>query len=253
MNSVSMPTDPVPPRVDMTVPPVALPKPAASVAPEPVGRVVVITKDGGEGPNFPLVERVDIGRAEGEVRFPEDGFLSIRHVRFTARGGKAYLRDLETPNGVYLRVKPNAEIAINNGGFILIGQQVLKLEPIFAEGTTAASEGDALLFGTPAQPRYARLAQRSVEGTTVDVFHLRKAETVLGRESGDIVFSDDPFLSRRHASIRADVANKRFFLKDLGSSNGTFYRVNEGEIEVHHGDQFRIGQQLLRIELLGRK
>ena len=50
-------------------------------------------------------------------------------------------------------------------------------------------------------PRYARIGQRSVEGVTRDVFHVQKAETVLGRESGDIVFTDDPFLSRRHAAI----------------------------------------------------
>lgn len=250
-----MATDPVPAQVEMNAPPMTVPRAAAVPAPEaePKGRVVVITKDGGEGPNFPLIERVDIGRVEGEVRFPEDGFLSPRHVRITSRDGKVFLRDLGTPNGVFLRVKQNAEVLIGAGGLILIGQQVLKLEPIFSEGGSPATEGDALLFGTPSYPKHARLAQRSVDGTTLDTYHIRKPETVLGRESGDIVFSDDPFLSRRHAMLRLEVGQKRFFLKDLGSSNGTFYRIGEADVEVTHGDQFRIGQQLLRIELLGRK
>jgi pSer/pThr/pTyr-binding forkhead associated (FHA) protein len=53
--------------------------------------------------------------------------------------------------------------------------------------------------------------------------------------------------------IRTYTAEKRFGLRDLGSSNGTFYRIDNGEIEVSHGDQFRIGQQLLRIEIAGRR
>jgi pSer/pThr/pTyr-binding forkhead associated (FHA) protein len=73
---------------------------------------------------------------------------------------------------------------------------------------------------------------------------------VLGRESGDIVFPDDPFLSRRHASIRtsAEPAPRRFTLSDLGSSNGTFLRIR-GEVALQHGDEIRVGQQLLRVDL----
>ena len=97
------------------------------------------------------------------------------------------------------------------------------------EGFGPASEHGTLLFGTPAAPRYARLCQRTVEGVTRDVFHVRKAETVLGRESGDIVFTDDPFLSRRHARRARRPRAKRQLLRsaDLGSSNGTFVQVRE--------------------------
>jgi pSer/pThr/pTyr-binding forkhead associated (FHA) protein len=97
-----------------------------------------------------------------------------------------------------------------------------------------------------------------VEGVSRDVFYIRKAETVLGRESGDIVFTEDPFLSRRHAAIRVEPAHagpsqarepaKRFLLTDLGSSNGTFVQLR-GEVPLQSGDQFRIGQQLFRIDI----
>jgi pSer/pThr/pTyr-binding forkhead associated (FHA) protein len=76
-------------------------------------------------------------------------------------------------------------------------------------------------------------------------------ETVLGRESGDIVFTEDPFLSRRHAAIKYDQAQKRFTLADLGSSNGTFLQIRE-EVHLKDGDCFRIGQQLFRIDLDAR-
>ena len=80
------------------------------------------------------------------------------------------------------------------------------------------------------------------------MFHIQKSETVLGRESGDIVFTDGPFLSRRHAAIKFDSAARRFLLTDLGSSNGTFIKIR-GEVTIRSGDQFRIGQQLFRVDL----
>ena len=102
------------------------------------------------------------------------------------------------------------------------------------------------------------------------MYYIRKVETVLGRESGDVVFTDDPFLSRRHAAFlvlpasgsasveRAersrdrDAERKRatVHLVDLGSSNGTFLGLR-GETEVRNGDLVRMGQQLFRIDIEG--
>jgi hypothetical protein len=162
-------TDPAPAH---TAPPlvakaVVAPAAAAVVPAETAvfARVIVVTKDGGEGAQFPITERVDMGRTEGEVRFPDDGYLSTRHVRLTVRQQKLYLRDLGTPNGVYLRVKTNEEVPIAGNGLVLIGQQVLRVEPLFVETLAAVVEGDAQLFGTPSVPKFGRLCQRSVEGT----------------------------------------------------------------------------------------
>jgi pSer/pThr/pTyr-binding forkhead associated (FHA) protein len=120
------------------------------------------------------------------------------------------------------------------------------------EGFGAAAEHGTLLFGTPAAPRYARLTQRTVEGVVRDVFYIRKTETVIGRESGDIVFTDDAFLSRRHAALRllgpqGTGGVRRFAIADLGSSNGTFLQVRD-EVRLRQGDHFRIGQQLFRFD-----
>ena len=133
---------------------------------------------------------------------------------------------------------------------LLVGQQVLRFEVVndAEEGLGPASQHGTLLFGSPATPRYARLCQRTVEGVIRDVFYIRKAETVLGRESGDVVFAEDPFLSRRHATVRVEKDPRRFLLTDLGSSNGTFVQVR-GEIPLESGDQFRIGQQLFRVDI----
>jgi hypothetical protein len=150
--------------------------------------------------------------------------------------------------------QPSAEQLLADQDLFLVGQQVLRFEVVknAEEGFGVASENGTLLFGTPAAPRYARLSQRTVEGVSRDVFHVRKAETVIGREQGDIVFNDDPFLSRRHCAVRvqgsgAGPSARTFTLADLGSSNGTFLQVRE-EVRLRHGDHFRIGQQLFRFD-----
>jgi len=245
-------------------------------------RLVVIAQGGGEGPSHALGDSADIGRSEGSILVADDRYVSPRHARITARGGAYYLRDLASTNGIFFRIpfgdalpeggprpQPNqaypqpsqTETAsmhpIVDQDLFLVGQQVLKFEVVknAEEGFGVASEGGTLVFGTPSAPRYARLSQRTVEGVSRDVFHVQRLETIIGREVGDIVFTDDPFLSRRHAAIQVLGVTpgtrgqpRRFSLVDLGSSNGTFVQLRD-EIRLRAGDQFRIGQQLFRFDL----
>jgi pSer/pThr/pTyr-binding forkhead associated (FHA) protein len=246
---------------------------AASATPARA-RLLLIARDGAEGPPFPLGETTDIGRTEGGVIIADDRYVSPRHARISSRAGSFTLRDLGSTNGVFMRIPfardfgvprslesasqpPDPEQPIVDQDLFLVGQQVLKFEVVkhAEEGFGVASENGTLLFGTPAAPRYGRLCQRTVEGVVRDIFHLQKPETVIGRESGDIVFTDDPFLSRRHAMLQVHGAApgardqaRRFTLTDLGSSNGTFLQVRE-EVRLRHGDHFRIGQQLFRFDL----
>jgi pSer/pThr/pTyr-binding forkhead associated (FHA) protein len=240
-------------------------------------RLVFIARDGGEGARYPLGETTDIGRTEGNIVIADDPYISPRHARIILRDGAFVLRDLESVNAIFMRIPfvrvgdPGAALPPVLGGegdegaqaqqeladqdLFLAGQQVLRFELVknAEEGFGTASEHGTLLFGTPAAPRYARLIQRTVEGVARDVFHIRKTETIIGRETGDIVFTDDPFLSRRHAALRAlgpaqgNVAPRRFAIADLGSSNGTFLQVR-GEVRLRQGDHFRIGQQLFRFD-----
>jgi hypothetical protein len=178
---------------------------------------------------------------------------------------------------VFLRLAPARDtsrstanevaVPLEDQDLILVGQQVLRFELVKETegGLGPAAEHGTLLFGSPASPRYARLTQRTVEGVARDVYYVRKVETVLGRESGDVVFTEDPFLSRRHAAIRITGRDGaalppgikpgggdalKFMLVDLGSSNGTFLRVR-GDVELVQGDHFRVGQQLFRVDIGG--
>ncbi|HEX8794907.1 MAG TPA: FHA domain-containing protein [Polyangiaceae bacterium] len=267
-------SSPPPPMQPVPIPPTAPGTPQAIAAAAlhggvvaSGGRLVLIARDGGEGPSYPLAETTDIGRVEGTIVIADDRYISPRHARLSRRGGAFHLRDLESTNGVFMRIpfQGVGQAEMPSGGeqlladqdLFLVGQQVLRFEVVkhAEEGFGVASENGTLLFGTPAAPRYARLSQRTVEGVVRDVFYVRKAETVLGREQGDIVFPDDPFLSRRHCMLRVQgappgspsAAPRRFTLSDLGSSNGTFLQVRE-EVRLRPGDHFRIGQQLFRFD-----
>ncbi len=211
-------------------------------------RLVAILKDGTDGRVYPLDRpSIDIGSREGDVLLADDPYLSSRHARLVEKGGSWALIDLDSVNGCYLRIRQPQDI--QSGDMILIGQQVMRFEvlgdPELPLGP--ASERGVLVFGTPEVPRIARLLQYTTEGVGRDVHYLYRDETVLGRENGDIVFTDDPFLSRRHAAISIDRASNRFVLKDLGSSNGTSLRFR-GEQMLTAGDQFRMGRHLFRFD-----
>ncbi len=284
-----------PPLLPVPAPPASVVRPSAGPPPPPSrhthvrtpARLVVIAKSGADGPSYRLADTLDIGRCEGDIKVGEDPYLSPRHVRVVWAGSKLILRDLASTNGVYLRIaasrdkdskSPRADlpanvqngpeevaVPLNDQDLILVGQQVLRFESVKSGdvGFGPATEHGTLLFGSPASPRYARLSQRTVEGVTRDVYYVRKVETVLGRESGDVVFTEDPFLSRRHAAIRVLGAGAgrlpssaapecAFELVDLASSNGTFLRIRR-DTELAHQDQFRVGQQLFRVDFDSRE
>jgi pSer/pThr/pTyr-binding forkhead associated (FHA) protein len=212
-------------------------------------RLVAILKDGSDGRLYPLNgDVVDLGRTEGDVVLADDPYLSPRHARLSRRvSGEWVLRDLDSVNGVFARIREPVDLA--DGDMLLIGQQVLRFETLSDVELPLgpASLCGVLAFGTPEVPRIARLVQYTTEGVGRDVHYLYRDETVIGRENGDIVFTDDPFLSRRHAVIAVDRSVRRFQLRDLGSSNGTAIRFR-GERALRDRDQFRVGRHLFRFE-----
>lgn len=211
-------------------------------------QVVVILRDGSEGGVYPVEgERTDIGSREGDIVLRDDPYLAPRHARIEQRGDTFVLLDLGSANGIYVRIRD--PLALNDGDMILIGQQVLRFETASeAERQLGpAMQHGVMVFGTPEAPRMARLTQYTTEGLGRDVYYLYRDETVMGREMADIVFSDDPFLSRRHAAVAMDQG--RFTLRDLGSSNGTSLRCRR-EQTLQQGDQFRVGRHLFRFDLI---
>lgn len=220
-------------------------------------RLVSISEDGSEGKSYPLARaQVDIGRSEGDIILSDDLYVSPRHARLiledgdTGHPGEArwILRDLNSTNHIYLRTRNT--YPLQDGDLLLLGLEVLQFQLVndSEKGLGHAIQHGTLLFGSPATPRRARLCQKTVEGIIRDVYHLYKDETVIGRETADIVFSADPFLSRRHAVLRRNASTGEFSIADLDSSNGTYVAVR-GDTALANGDFFRIGQHLFRLDL----
>jgi len=219
--------------------------------PEPKldARLVVIGQDGKPGRDYPIVDdQTDIGREEGNIVLPNDPYVGARHARLTRRNGRFFVRDLESVNGVYVRLR-SAE-RLQHGDLVLIGLEVLRFEVVSdaEKGLSPAVERGTQIFGSPSAARHMRLCQRTVEGVTRDVYYPTRDEAVVGREQGDIVFTNDPFMSRRHAAITRDPNTGTFSLRDLGSSNGTYLAIRS-ERELTPGDHVRIGQHLFRLDV----
>jgi hypothetical protein len=153
---------------------------------------------------------------------------------------------LDTLNGVFRKI--DAPVELVDGMVILAGREVLRYESVDADerSPTPLIRHGVALFGSPPREPWGRLSQLLPSGGIRDVRHLWDDEVVIGREDGDLVFSDDQFLSRRHVAFAWDGA--RGMLNDLGSSNGTFVRLT-GPTPIRNGDHLRMGDQLFRIEL----
>jgi DNA-binding winged helix-turn-helix (wHTH) protein len=78
---------------------------------------------------------------------------------------------------------------------------------------------------------------------------LRPGENLLGRVDDSVVWIDSPSVSRRHARITVDEGGAT--LEDLGSRNGTFLRGERlaGHAVLADGDEFRLGQVVIRLRI----
>ena len=225
---------------------------ASSLVPPPPSaklraRLVAVKRDGTDGAAYPFEKsQLDIGRTEGDLLF-DDPHLASRHARLIRQSHGFLLVPLEMRNGVYLRI--SGPTPVMTGDYLLVGKQVLLFEevPALERSLPPGIEQGVVLFGTPTRPPWGRLRQMTAAGTARDVYHLTRSEMVMGREQGDIVFSSDEFMSRRHAAIRSKAGS--YEVDDLGSSNGTFVRLRSQKA-LSGGEMIRLGDELLRFELL---
>jgi hypothetical protein len=91
------------------------------------GSLYLIT-DGGEVGETYKLDRTEtvIGRAEGDLTYPHDGFMSGRHARIIARGARYFLADEGSRNGTFIRI--DNEVELQPGDTFLIGKQVLRFD-----------------------------------------------------------------------------------------------------------------------------
>ncbi len=210
-------------------------------APRPKVQIRVVRADGGPESAVRMQADALTCGLQGDIPLKDDPFVAPVQARFFFSGPRLAIEDVGGGNGLFLRLRNEREVLA--GGEVRLGRQRLLVEPIPA---VAPSAGGAIAWGSPDPGFRFRLVQMLEGGIRGCAYPLKAGDNVLGRELGDITFPTDGFVSGRHAQVH--VRNDRLLLKDLGSSNGTFIKLNAPTF-VENQDQFLIGRELLRVEL----
>ncbi|UCH28331.1 MAG: FHA domain-containing protein [Myxococcales bacterium] len=211
--------------------------PAASLA-----RLILIQPDGSEGEAFPLSAGPTlIGRSTGGI-FASDAYLSPEHAEFRFEGDQLVVRDMESLNGVYIRIDPEVPIELFDGSVFRVGQEILRFEAPTAPDPAPDGTQHA---GSPHHGFVGRISLVIGRDATGNSYPVPPQGIHLGRERGDVLFPEDGYVSGLHCRIHSEVGH--VFLTDVGSSNGTFVRVSN-ESFVPQGTFVLMGQQLFRAE-----
>lgn len=227
----------------------------------PAGTAVFSAKGIARGPQFAVLDadgnvvrhvtlegaEATVGRADGDLRFADDVYMSPVHAQFSWRDGTLHVRDLGSRNGTWLFT--DAPYKLTDGDTMLVGSQLLRFRRLGYPGPHPP-EADAtrrLGSATPSAD-IAVLAQLRADGSARDTCHLSPARAVvIGRTEGDWLFPYDQTMSGRHCEVRSE--DLEFIVLDLESRNGIAIAVR-GERPVRTGQRILMGDQTLRVESL---
>jgi Double zinc ribbon/FHA domain len=98
----------------------------ASPLAAPKGRLHLVMEGGQQGEVFDLSDETVVGRTNGDITFPHDGFMSGRHASIERRGTSYVLTDAGSRNGTFIKIK--GEVELKPGDMILIGKQLFRFE-----------------------------------------------------------------------------------------------------------------------------
>ncbi|RLB59014.1 MAG: phosphopeptide-binding protein [Deltaproteobacteria bacterium] len=204
-------------------------------------RLTALNPDGSEGTVFPLGgQTTKVGREAGGI-LAADPFLSPSHASFTPQDDGVTVQDENSLNGVFRKLAVDQRYPLHPGQVFRIGQELIRFEALESKGPDA--EGIEAM-GAPLEGYVGRIAMVLSRATTGTAFPVPETGLNLGRERGEVLFADDGYVSGLHCRISYEDAQA--YLADLGSSNGTFVRVNGAE-KFLNGEVLLMGQQLFRI------
>lgn len=207
-------------------------------------KLILITGEGLEGLSYHLNATEHVaGRGDGAILFPEDDYLSPRHATFAYRDNQLYLRDEESQNGTFLRVRQPRRL--EDGDLFMVGEQLLRVEYLDLKEEYPMRE-ETLMYVSPPKEYRFRLVHVLEGGKPSQAYCSVNNDILIGRHGCDVDFQDDRHVSPQHARVRWE--DGEVVITDLDSKNGTYVQIGDEE-KLQHGDYVHVGSELLRVEI----
>jgi pSer/pThr/pTyr-binding forkhead associated (FHA) protein len=206
-------------------------------------KLILIRGEGIEGLSYQLNAEQHIVGRNGQLVFPDDPYVSPRHANLFYRGGKLFVRDEGSLNGVFWRVRGTVDLA--PGDLFLAGEQLFRVE-----GSPRPNDGPApdgtYFYTSPKHQTQFKISQVLEGGALGMAVCARGTALQIGREGADLNFASDLYMSASHCKL--EEGGGKITLTDLNSRNGTYLRLKT-ERELGSGDYLFIGRKLLRVEI----
>jgi pSer/pThr/pTyr-binding forkhead associated (FHA) protein len=238
-----------------------------------------------QGLNVPLPPRdpLIVGRKDGDLLL-DDPLVSGKHCQIVARHGDYVLQDLGSTNGTMVDGRLVREVVLKPGNEIQVGSTRLILFTGASEGTLVDAEDAAAPSSSPTNQleiawlldeELVELAGSSERTrTTADVigqdlrlppglnavlevvagqdtgkvFRFTRGNVNIGRRAGEVPLSDGE-VSRRHSVIEV-FGREMIFLRDLGSTNGTYHNGRRLAVgRLRSGDTIGVGKTVLKLHV----
>ncbi len=163
---------------------------------------------------------------------------------------RPHSRDLKFDEGEILRAddpRPQRVPQYPSGGTRRPLRKAEEAIPTTVYDTEKADEEMQAQYGAP-EPQYRQAFLYVERGPGQgQLLEVKQGSVVIGRASVSDLRLQHPSISRRHAQVKR--VGEQFFVRDLGSQNGTFVNKQRiaNEVEVRPGDNIALGNALVRL------
>lgn len=204
------------------------------------GRALRVLTGSRAGEFVSVYPSVTIGRNRANFNVHDDETLSPVHARVFCMNDICYLDDLESHNGVLIRIAEKT--ILHDRDVIRAGQTFFRFEHLMTE-MFSDDEGTSF-YATPMRGERFRLVELLDDGYRGRAKTASEIGLTVGRKEGNFLFEQDTQMNPRHFTIRW--TQRGGVLTDHASMNGTFVSLQD-TVELHPGDQFFLGCTLFGV------
>jgi pSer/pThr/pTyr-binding forkhead associated (FHA) protein len=196
-------------------------------------------------PSMWLVDpRLSIGRDKSNGLVINDEGVSVFHAELRQEDGKLYLWDSGSVNGTFINGdKLTGKREVKAGDVIRF--HLVELQIVDPAKGPAAELPQAVKrdIDKPAMPQWQ---VKAMTGTISGKMFLLDGTKVVGRDPGCDIIIAGSHVSRRHAEF--SLRSGKLWVKDLGSSNGTFVNGKRSEETVlKNGDEVKFDAMTFKV------